>query len=127
MGKPSRPRRLGDREAGASSRRIRVSARKLNLVARSIRGLRVASALNELGYSRLRIAGTVRAVLESAVANALENHDLDVDSLVVAEATTGRAAVLKRVRARARGRMGRVHKPLSNLTIVLREVDEEDA
>lgn len=127
MGKRSRERRLGDEEAMAFSRMIRVSARKLNLVASSIRGRPVNEALDQLGFSRQRIAKTVRSVLQSAIANAENNHGLDVDSLVVAEATTGRSAVMKRFRPRARGRVGRIEKPFSNLTIVLREVEEGEA
>ncbi len=125
MGKRSRPRRLRGNEAMAFSRMIRGSARKLNLVAQSIRGLPVERALNELAMSRRRVAGNVRAVLESAIANAEYNHQLDVDRLIVAEATTGRTMVMRRSRLRGRGRFNRIEKPFSNLTIVLREVEEE--
>ena len=124
MGKSSFPRRLEDHEARACCNRIRVSPRKLNLVARSIRGLPVNQALGELEFSRKRIAGVVRNVLMSAIANAQNNHQLDVDQLVVTEASVGRALVMKRYRARARGRVGRIQKPFSNLTIVVSEAGE---
>ena len=126
MGKPSQQRALADNEAKAFSRSIRVSPQKLNLVAQSIRGLPAERALAELSFSRKRIAGTVKSVLQAAIANAENNHQLDVDRLVVVEATVGKAFVMKRFRARARGRMGRIQKPFSNLTVVVREVEEED-
>ena len=125
MGKPSRQRALADHEAKAFSRSIRVSPQKLNLVAQSIRGLPAERALAELSFSRKRIAGTVKSVLQAAIANAENNHQLDVDRLVVVEATVGKAFVMKRFRARARGRMGRIQKPFSNLTVVVREIEEE--
>ena len=125
MGKPSRQRARADNEAKAYSRTIRVSPQKLNLVAQSIRGLPAEHALAELSFSRKRIAGTVKNVLQAAIANAENNHQLDVDRLVVSEATVGKAFVMKRFRARARGRVGRIHKPFSNLTVVVREVEEE--
>ncbi len=125
MGKVSRMRRLQDHQARAFLKNVRVSPRKLNLVARSIRGMPVETALAELSFSRKRIAGTVREVLQAAIANAENNHELDVDRLVVSEATVGRSLVIKRLRARARGRVGRIRKPFSNLTIVVSEVWEE--
>jgi large subunit ribosomal protein L22 len=124
MGKSKRERALNDNEAKAVQRMIRVSPQKLNLVAGMIRGKKVATALAELEFSRKRIAGQVRKTLESAIANAENNHDLDVDSLIVAEAHVGKALVMKRFKPRARGRVGRIHKPFSNLTIVVREVEE---
>jgi large subunit ribosomal protein L22 len=124
MGKPKRERALADNEAKAVSRTLRVSPQKLNLVAALIRGLRVERALSDLAFSRKRIAGDVRKTLESAIANAENNHDLDVDDLVVAEAYVGRNLVMKRFRPRARGRVGRVVKPFSQITIVVREKEE---
>jgi len=102
-----------------------VSPQKLNLVAQSIRGLSAERALAELSFSRKRIAVTVRTVLQAAIANAENNHQLDVDRLVVSEASVGKAFVMKRFRARARGRVGKIQKPFSNLTVVVREVEEE--
>ena len=125
MGKLSRTRRLKDHQARAFLRNVRVSPRKLNLVARSIRGMPAETALAELSFSRKRIARTVREVLQAAIANAENNHELDVDRLVVSEATVGRSLVMKRLRARARGRVGRIRKPFSNLTIVVSEVWED--
>ena len=125
MGKASNPRRIGDNEAQAFAKTIRVSPQKLNLVAQSIRGLPAERALAELSFSRKRIAGTVKSVLQAAIANAENNHQLDVDRLVVSEATVGKAFVMKRFRARARGRVGKIQKPFSNLTVVVREVEEE--
>jgi large subunit ribosomal protein L22 len=123
MGKPERARALADNEAKAVSRMLRVSPRKLNLVVGLIRGKKVASALADLQFSRKRIARDVRKCLESAIANAENNHDLDVDDLVVAEAHVGKALIIKRFAARGRGRVGRILKPFSNLTIVVREVE----
>jgi large subunit ribosomal protein L22 len=125
MGKPKRERPLTTTEARARTSSIRVSPQKLNLVAQLIRGKKVAAALADLTFSRKRVARDVKKTLESAVANAENNHRLDVDALVVAEAHVGKALVLKRWRARARGRIGRIHKPFSHLTIVVREVEEE--
>ena len=125
MGKPARERVLADNEAKAVTRMIRVSPRKLNLVAQMIRGKAVATALADLTFSRKRIALDVRKTLESAIANAENNHDLDVDDLMVAEAHVGKALVIKRFVARARGRAGRIEKPFSNLTIVVRQVEQE--
>jgi large subunit ribosomal protein L22 len=124
MGKARRERALKDNEAQAVLRTIRVSPRKLNLVAQMIRGKKVSTALAELEFSRKRIAGTVKKVLQSAIANAENNHDLDVDNLIVAEAHVGKALVMKRFHARARGRVGRIEKPFSHLTVVVREVEE---
>lgn len=124
MGKRKRERVLGDSEAKAVQRMIRVSPQKLNDVAAMIRGKKVASALADLEFSRRRISGQVRKTLQSAIANAENNHDLDVDSLVVAEAFVGKALVMKRFKPRARGRASKIIKPFSNLTIVVREVEE---
>jgi large subunit ribosomal protein L22 len=124
MSKPKRERVLKDNEARARTSMIRVSAQKLNLVATMIRGKKVSSALADLTFSRKRIARDVKKTLESAVANAENNHDLDVDSLVVAEAHVGNALMLKRWTPRARGRVGRIRKRFSHLTIVVREVEE---
>ncbi len=126
MGKAAAPRRLDDNEAMAYAKALRTSPRKLNLVAQLIRGKDAATALTDLAFSRRRIAVEVRKVLQAAIANAENNHQLDVDRLVVAEATVGRAFVMKRFRPRARGRVGRIKKPFSNLTVVVRERDEEE-
>lgn len=123
MGKPATPRALPDNEAKAVARMLRVSPQKLNLVAQLIRGKKVSTALADLEFSRKRIAHDVRKCLESAIANAENNHDLDVDDLVVSQAFVGKALVMKRFHARARGRAGRVEKPFSNLTIIVREVE----
>ena len=123
MGKSARERDLPDSEAKAVARMLRVSPQKLNLVAQLIRGKKVASALADLEFSRKRIARDVRKCLESAVANAENNHDLDVDDLVVAQAHVGKALVIKRFTPRGRGRVGRIFKPFANLTIVVRQVE----
>jgi large subunit ribosomal protein L22 len=123
MGKQQTPRALKDNEAKAVTRMIRISPQKLNLVAQLIRGKKVERALAELQFSRKRIASDVKKTLESAIANAENNHNLDVDDLVVAEAFVGKGLVLKRFSPRARGRAGRIEKPFSNLTIVVREVE----
>ena len=123
MSKPKTERALKETEAQAVARMIRVSPQKLNLVAAMIRGKKVSTALADLTFSRKRIAADVKKTLESAIANAENNHELDVDSLVVAQAHVGKALVMKRFHARARGRAGRVEKPFSNLTIVVREVE----
>ncbi|CZT34972.1 LSU ribosomal protein L22P [Rhizobium sp. PP-F2F-G38] len=123
MGKAKAERRLADNEAQAVARTIRVSPQKLNLVAAMIRGKKVDRALAELEFSRKRIAGTVKKTLESAIANAENNHDLDVDSLVVAEAFVGKSMVMKRFHARGRGRASRIEKPFAHLTIIVREVE----
>src|ERR1700758_1334290 len=122
MSKSAHERDLADNEAKAVARMLRVSPQKLNLVAGLIRGKKVASALADLQFSRKRIARDVRKCLESAIANAENNHDLDVDDLVVAEAHVGKALVIKRFHPRARGRSGGIMKPFSHLTIVVREV-----
>ncbi|MFC0282058.1 50S ribosomal protein L22 [Camelimonas abortus] len=121
MGKPANPRALADNEARAVVRNLRVSPQKLNLVAQLIRGKKVSRALADLEFSRKRIAVDVRKALQSAIANAENNHDLDIDDLVVAEAFVGKGLVMKRFHARARGRGTRIEKPFSNLTIVVRE------
>ena len=127
MGKAKAPRQLKDNEAKAVARTLRVSPQKLNLVAALIRGKKVDRALADLEFSRKRIAGTVKKTLESAIANAENNHDLDVDSLIVAEAYVGKSIVMKRFHARGRGRASRIEKPFSHLTIVVREVEEKEA
>ena len=127
MGKAKRERVLGDNEAQAILRNVRISPQKLNLVAASIRGLKVDKALANLQFSRKRIAIDVKKTVESAVANAENNHNLDVDSLVIAEAHVGKSMVMKRWKARARGRVGRIQKPFSHLTVIVREVDEDEA
>ncbi len=124
MGKPKHERRLSESEAMAVARNLRVSPQKLNLVAESIRGKSAEAALSELTFSKRRIAGDVKKTLQSAIANAENNHQLDVDRLFVAEATVGKAIVMKRFRPRARGRAGRILKPFSNLTVVVREREE---
>ncbi len=124
MGKSAAPRKVKDNEALAVARALRTSPQKLNLVASSIRGKKVDAALAELTFSKRRIAKDVKKVLQSAIANAENNHQLDVDELVVAEATVGKAMVMKRFSARARGRMGRIEKFFSRLTIVVRERGE---
>ena len=121
MSKPATPRALSDQEAKAILRNLRVSPQKLNLVAQLIRGKKVATALADLEFSRKRISRDVKKCLESAIANAENNHDLDVDDLVVKEAFVGKALVMKRFHARARGRGARILKPFSHLTIVVRE------
>ena len=123
MSKKARERSLADNEAKAITRMLRVSPQKLNLVAGLIRGKKVATALADLQFSQKRIATEVKKCLESAIANAENNHDLDVDELVVAEAFVGKALVLKRFHPRGRGRMGKILKPFSNLTIVVRQVE----
>jgi len=121
MGKSKAPRRLGENEARAVTRTIRVSPQKLNLVAAMIRGKPVSTALADLTFSRKRIATTVKKTLESAIANAENNHDLDVDFLVVAEAHVGKSITMKRMHVRGRGRTTRIEKPFSHLTIIVRE------
>ncbi|WP_375616175.1 MULTISPECIES: 50S ribosomal protein L22 [unclassified Bartonella] len=125
MGKAKVPRQLKDNEAKAVTRTIRVSPQKLNLVAAMIRGKRVNVALADLMFSRKRIAGTVKKTLESAIANAENNHDLDIDSLVVAEAYVGKSIVMKRFHVRGRGRASRIERPFSHLTVIVREVTEK--
>jgi large subunit ribosomal protein L22 len=125
MGKPARARVLADNQAKAIGFNIRTSPRKLNLVAQSIRGLRAEAALNTLTFSPKRVAHSVKKVLQSAIANAENNHDLDVDDLVVTEASVGKNMVLKRFHARARGRGAAIHKPFAQITIVVEEKREE--
>jgi large subunit ribosomal protein L22 len=127
MSKDKTKRRLPENEAQAIGRMIRTSGQKLNLVAQSIRGKTAAAALNELTFSPKRVAQTVKKVLQSAVANAENNHNLDVDDLVVSEAYVGKNIVLKRFHARGRGRGARILKPFSEITIVVRQPQEETA
>jgi large subunit ribosomal protein L22 len=124
MGKPATPRQLEDTEALALGRMIRTSPRKLNLVAEMIRGKDVSKALLDLEFSKRAVARDVKKVVESAVANAENNHELDVDRLYVAEASVGKALVMRRFRARARGRVGKLQKPFSNIRVVVREREE---
>jgi large subunit ribosomal protein L22 len=124
MSKKATPRRLAETEASAYARAIKVSARKLNLVAQSIRGKNASVALNELAFSPRRIARDVKKVLEAAIANAENNHELDVDKLYVKEASVGRAFAMRRFHARGRGRAAGIDKYFSNLTVIVRERDE---
>ncbi len=124
MGKKSMPRVWADNEAMAFAKMIRISPQKLNLLAGQIRGKTCETALGQLAFSKRRIADDVKRLLESAIANAENNHQLDVDRLYVAEATVGRAMVMKRWKARARGRVGKIQKPFSNMRLVLREREE---
>ncbi len=126
MGKPKGERRLADNEAQAVTRNLRVSPIKLNMVAAMIRGKPVEKALADLTFSRKRIARDVKKTLQSAIANAENNHGLDVDQLVVAEAHVGKNLVMKRWRPRARGRAARILKPFSQLTVVVRQVEEAE-
>ena len=125
MGKDKNPRRVADNEAMAKTRMLRTSPQKLNLVAQMIRGKKVDRALTDLTFSKKRIAEDVKKCLQSAIANAENNHGLDVDELVVAEAWVGKNLVMKRGRPRARGRYGRILKPFSELTIKVRQVEEQ--
>ena len=125
MGKPARKRVLSETQAKAIGRNIRTSPRKLNLVAQSIRGQKAEKALATLTFSPKRVARLVKKVLESAIANAENNHDLDVDDLVVTEASVGKNLTMKRFHARARGRGARIEKPFSQVTIVVEEKHEE--
>ena len=127
MGKRARERDLPDTDAKAVARMLRVSPQKLNLLAQLIRGKKVQTALADLEFSRKRIAKDVRKCLESAIANAENNHDLDVDDLVVARAHVGKGLVIKRFHARGRGRSGKILKPFSHLTIIVRQVEAEAA
>jgi large subunit ribosomal protein L22 len=124
MGQQPNPRRVGPAEAMAKIRTLRTGPRKLNLVAQSIRGLKVQRALNELQFSPRRIARDVRKALYSAISNAENNHGLDIDSLVVAEAFVGKNLVMKRYAFHARSHGGRVQKPFSEITVVVREISE---
>jgi large subunit ribosomal protein L22 len=127
MGKRARDRDLPDTDAKAVARMLRVSPQKLNLLAQLIRGKKVAMALADLQFSQKRIATEVKKCLESAIANAENNHDLDVDALIVVQAHVGKALVIKRFHPRGRGRMGGILKPFSNLTIVVRQVESKAA
>ncbi|QOL82846.1 50S ribosomal protein L22 [Pseudooceanicola spongiae] len=127
MGKEKNPRRVADNEAMAKLRMLRTSPQKLNLVAAMIRGKKVGKALNDLTFSKKRIAEDVKKCLQSAIANAENNHSLDVDELIVAEAYVGKNLVMKRGRPRARGRYGKIMKPFSELTIKVRQVEEQEA
>ncbi|MEE9317942.1 MAG: 50S ribosomal protein L22 [Rhodospirillales bacterium] len=124
MGKKSFGRQLADNEAMAYAKHLKTSPQKLNLVAETIRGKPCEAALAELQFSKRRISGEVKKLLESAIANAENNHQMDVDRLYVAEATVGKTMVLKRWRARARGRIGRIQKPFCNMRLVVREREE---
>ena len=124
MGKPKTQRALRDNEAKAVLRMLRTSGQKLNLVAQMIRGKKVEKALADLEFSHKRISGQVKKVLESAIANAENNHGLDTDALVVAEAFVGNSLVMKRFTARGRGRSSRIEKPFAHLTIIVRQVEE---
>ncbi|HSG36100.1 MAG: 50S ribosomal protein L22 [Marivivens sp.] len=125
MSKDKNPRRVADNEAMAKTRMLRTSPQKLNLVAAMIRGKKVEKALADLTFSKKRIAQDVKKCLQSAIANAENNHNLDVDELVVAEAFVGKNLVMKRGRPRARGRFGKIMKPFSELTIKVRQVEEQ--
>ena len=125
MSKDKNPRRVADNEAMAKTRMLRTSPQKLNLVAAMIRGKKVSSALTDLTFSKKRIADDVKKCLQSAIANAENNHNLDVDELVVAEAYCGKNLIMKRGRPRARGRFGKIIKPFSEITIVVRQVEEQ--
>jgi large subunit ribosomal protein L22 len=124
MGTEKNPRRVAENEAMAIARMLRTSPQKLNLVAGMIRGKKVDKALADLTFSKRRIAGDVKKCLQSAIANAENNHGLDVDELVVAEAWVGKNITLKRGRPRARGRFGKIMKPFSELTIKVRQIGE---
>ena len=125
MSKDNNPRRVADNEARAKLRMLRTSPQKLNLVAALIRGKKVEKALTDLTFSKKRISDDVKKCLQSAIANAENNHDLDVDQLVVAEAYCGKNLIMKRGRPRARGRFGKIIKPFSEITIVVRQVEEQ--
>ncbi|MCX7302613.1 MAG: 50S ribosomal protein L22 [Rhodobacterales bacterium] len=124
MSKEKNPRRVADNEAMAKLRMLKTSPQKLNLVAAMIRGKKVDKALADLTFSKKRIAGDVKKCLQSAIANAENNHNLDVDELIVAEAYCGKNLIMKRGRPRARGRFGKIMKPFSEITITVRQVEE---
>ena len=124
MGKENNPRRVAENEAFAKTKMLRTSPQKLNLVAALIRGKKVDKALADLTFSHKRIAADVKKCLQSAIANAENNHNLDVDNLIVAEAWVGKNLVMKRGRPRARGRYGKIMKPFSEITIKVRQVEE---
>tara|TARA_B100000482_G_scaffold120917_1_gene87443 strand:- start:126 stop:506 length:381 start_codon:yes stop_codon:yes gene_type:complete len=125
MGKEKNPRRVAENEAMAKLRMLKTSPQKLNLLAGLIRGKKVDRALNDLTFSKKRIAADVKKCLQSAVANAENNHNLDVDELIVSEAYVGKNLTMKRGRPRARGRFGRIIKPFSELTIKVRQLEEQ--
>jgi len=125
MGKEKNPRRVAENEAMAKTRMLKTSPQKLNLVAAMIRGKKVDKALTDLTFSKRRVAGDVKKCLQSAIANAENNHGLDVDELVVAEAWVGKNLTLKRGRPRGRGRFGRIIKPFAEITIKVRQVEEQ--
>ncbi|AXT28215.1 MULTISPECIES: 50S ribosomal protein L22 [Ruegeria] len=125
MGKEKNPRRVAENEAMAKTRMLRTSPQKLNLVAQMIRGKKVEKALTDLTFSNKRVAQDVKKCLQSAIANAENNHNLDVDELIVAEAWVGKNLVMKRGRPRARGRFGKIMKPFSEITIKVRQVEEQ--
>ena len=125
MGKEKNPRRVAENEAMAKARMLRTRPQKLNLVAAMIRGKKVDKALADLTFSKKRIAQDVKKCLQSAIANAENNHNLDVDELIVAEAWVGKNLVMKRGRPRARGRYGKIMKPFSEITITVRQVEEQ--
>ena len=125
MSKEKNPRRVAENEAMAKTRMLRTSPQKLNLVAAMIRGKKVEKALSDLTFSKRRISADVKKCLQSAIANAENNHNLDVDELIVAEAYVGKNLVMKRGRPRARGRFGALRKPFSELTILVRQVEEQ--
>ena len=127
MGKENNPRRVAENEAFAKTKMLRTSPQKLNLVAAMIRGKKVDKALADLTFSHKRIAGDVKKCLQSAIANAENNHNLDVDNLIVAEAWVGKNLVMKRGRPRARGRYGKIMKPFSEITIKVRQVEAIEA
>ena len=124
MGKENNPRRVAENEAFAKTKMLRTSPQKLNLVAALIRGKKVDKAMADLTFSHKRIAADVKKCLQSAIANAENNHNLDVDNLIVAEAWVGKNLVMKRGRPRARGRYGKIMKPFSEITIKVRQVEE---
>ena len=124
MGKAARERTLADNEARAVTKLLRVSPQKLNLLAQLIRGKKVDKALADLTFSRKRIARDVKKTLESAIANAENNHDLDVDALIVSEAYVGKGLVMKRLKASARGRASLIEKPFARITVIVRQVEE---
>jgi len=126
MGKAARERTLADNEARAVTKLLRVSPQKLNLLAQLIRGKKVDKALADLTFSRKRISRDVKKTLESAIANAENNHDLDVDALIVSEAYVGKGLVMKRLKASARGRASRIEKPFAQITVIVRQVEEPD-
>ena len=125
MGKEQNPRRVADNEAMAKLRMLKTSPQKLNLLAGLIRGKKVDRALNDLTFSKKRIAADVKKCLQSAIANAENNHNLDVDELIVSEAYVGKNLTMKRGRPRARGRFGRIIKPFSEITIKVRQLEEQ--